>query len=225
MCLIIANTTGERVPTEYIINAYSQNSDGFGIMYSKLGLLRVKRGLFTIANILDIFEGLADAQIPYVAHFRYATHGTMNSANCHPFPISTKQGGIAMAHNGTLLGTEWVSSKRSDTAILAGKITRHLEKKHIAPTNLFEKDIPFIEEHYGKAVGYDKLVFMNGKGEINIFNEDCGLWMEGVWYSNLYSLCSTKDRYSSWLRGAWTSADTATKAPVEAPAKPKIAAE
>lgn len=225
MCLIIANPTCANVPNEYIINAFSQNSDGFGVMYSKYGVLRVKRGLFTIANVLQIFAELEAEQVPYVAHFRYATHGTMNSANCHPFPIANNLGGIAMVHNGTLTGKEWYSSTRSDTALLANKISKHIERKHIKPRDLFEQDVPFVADKYGESIGTDKLVFMNGKGEINIYNENNGLWMDDVWYSNLYSLCSTRVRYGSWSRGTWTSKVT-EEAPAVSPTKAeKLVAE
>ncbi len=224
MCLIIANPTCAQVPTEYILNAYSQNSDGFGIMFPKNGNLMVKRGMFTVGHILNIFDALHASGQPYVAHFRYATHGTTNGRNCHPFPINTHLGGVAMVHNGTLLGSEWRSPTKSDTALLAGHIQKHIEHKTFRTKDLFEKDVPVVHDRYGKALGSDKLVFMNGKGEMNIYNEENGLWVDDVWFSNLYSICTPKVRYNSWSRGA--SRETTTeKRPVEATIAPKTEQE
>lgn len=214
MCLIIANPKCSQVPAEYVINAFSQNSDGFGVMFPKNGNLMVKRGMFTVGHILSIFDALHEAGQPYVAHFRYATHGTTNSRNCHPFPINTHRGGVAMVHNGTLLGNEWRSPNKSDTALLAGRIQRHIEQRDFQTKDLFEKDAPEIHSRYGKALGTDKLVFMNGKGEMNIYNEENGLWVDDVWYSNLYSLCTPKVRYTSWSRGSLRETTT-EKRPVE----------
>lgn len=191
MCLIIANTTGSIVPDEHIEAAFSNNKDGFGIMYAKDGILRVQRGLFDLPNILRIFKKFNDAKMPYVAHFRYATHGTTNARNCHPFPVSMKQGGVAMVHNGTLAGNEWRSSHKSDTALLVDRISSHIENYDFDVSELFAKHIPEVETRYGSSIGSDKLVFMNGRGTINIYNESKGIWLgdEGdVWYSNLYSL-------------------------------------
>lgn len=201
MCLIIANPKGNPVPLEYVLNAYSTNSDGFGVMYAKNDLLRIKRGLFTINHIVDIFAELNEARKPYVAHFRYATHGTTNGANCHPFPITGKLGGVAMVHNGTLAGTEWRRKDKSDTAILADRIEGHLGKQDFGARDLFHKEVPELRSRYTKAIGTDKLVFMNGKSDINIYNAHQGLWLEGVWYSNGYSLIPDNVSVGSWVRG------------------------
>jgi len=209
MCLIIANPAGNFVPTDFILNAYSTNSDGFGVMFAKNNLLRIKRGLFSISHIVDIFDELNKAKKPYVAHFRYATHGTTNGQNCHPFPISGKLGGVAMVHNGTLAGVEWRRKDKSDTAILADRIEAHIGRSDFGARDLFKTEVPEIRQRYTKAIGTDKLVFMNGKEEINIYNEGQGIWLEGVWYSNLYSLLPDNVSVGSWVRGkGWSRLKT-----------------
>ncbi len=41
-----------------------------------------------------------DASLPIIIHFRYATHGAVCDANCHPF--FDNKTGISFAHNGIL---------------------------------------------------------------------------------------------------------------------------
>ncbi len=218
MCLIIANTTGSFVSDEHVEAAFSNNQDGFGIMYAKDGLLRLRRGLFTLPQILDIFKKFNESKQPYVAHFRYATHGTLDASNCHPFPVSMKQGGVGMVHNGTLTGTEWRQAKRSDTSILVDRIQNHIANYEFDVSELFAKHIPEVESRYGSSIGSDKLVFMNGRGNINIYNEEKGIWLgdEGeVWYSNLYSLVkedsSILDAVNESKLFAWYNANYGTK--------------
>lgn len=201
MCLIIANPTAESIPTEIILNAYSNNSDGFGIMWAKNGFLRVRKGMMNVSQIVNVFNMFHESKQPYVAHFRYATHGTMNAQNCHPFPISTRKGGIAMMHNGTLSGKEWVRATKSDTALLAERVSNHIEDGIYDASELFEEEIPVLASRFKEAIGNDKLVFMNGAGDINIYNENNGFWIDGIWVSNLYSLYQTKTNILSWCRG------------------------
>lgn len=196
MCLIIANPSGLHVPDAYIDNAYSTNHDGFGIMWAKDNELKLKRGLFPRSQIHDILEEFHAYETPYVAHFRFATHGKTTTNNCHPFPIVDDLGGIAMVHNGTLSGNEWRDSIRSDTSLLADKIKRHVLHGEFSSVDLFDLEIPVIRERYQASVGTDKLVFMNGLGDVNILNEKYGHWLDGVWYSNQYSIKSISTRAS-----------------------------
>jgi hypothetical protein len=131
-----------------------------------------------------------------------------------------------MVHNGTLTGKEWEAEHKSDTAMLVDRLKKHLDRKEFRAKDLFEKDIPEVHNRYTKAIGSDKLVFMNGREQINIYNEDNGIWIDDVWYSNLYSLATPRFRYTSWKRGEW-KAKTTDKEPVQIPpaVATKIAAE
>jgi hypothetical protein len=46
---------------------------------------------------------------------------------------------------------------------------------------LFE---PAIKHLIEERIGYSKLIFLDRHGKHEIFNEDKGLWDEGIWYSN-----------------------------------------
>lgn len=188
MCLIIANPNGRLVAEAYIDNAFSTNHDGFGVMWSKDGELKIRRGLFNRGQVKEILHRFHDTETPYVAHFRYATHGTLNATNCHPFPIVDDLGGIAMVHNGTLTGKKWRDPLRSDTNLLAEKIKTHILREDFVSKSLFADSASVVSDRYKEAIGSDKLVFMNGYGEMSILNEKNGHWMNGIWFSNLYSI-------------------------------------
>ena len=212
MCLIIANPECKSVPAEHISRAFSTNHDGFGVMWysEEERCLKSMRGMFPLESIKHIFAGLEKRQVPYVAHFRFATHGTKNQDNCHPFMVGDYLGGVGMVHNGTLTGSEWRDSKRSDTAILVDKIRGHIASGDFSPFDLFEKQAPHVLSRYGSSIGSDKLVFMSGLGHINIVNEQNGDWLDGIWYSNTYSIGSSSfwnwedseddwERYTQWM--------------------------
>lgn len=155
----------------------------------KSGHLKVIRGMFSVELIESLFQRMTRNKTPYVAHFRFATHGTKGSDNCHPFAVANEPlGGIGMVHNGTLSGPEWRSHRKSDTALLADMIATDLITGKYDPEHLFDTEAPPVVDLYGRAIGSDKLVFMNGLGEINIVNGKYGTWKDQVWYSNTYSI-------------------------------------
>lgn len=191
MCLIIANFDGRRIPAEFVETAHAMNRNGFGIMWAdnKSGDLKVQRGLFTSAKILELFQKMEDAHQPYVAHFRMATHGEISTKNCHPFPLMNDLGGVGMAHNGQFGYEFCMDDVKSDTAVMADKICLLHETKHITADSLFQADVPDLFTYYRSEFSYyNKVVFMNGTGDINIVGEDDGYWINGVWYSNHYSI-------------------------------------
>lgn len=207
MCLIIANPECKPIPDEHIINAFSTNSHGFGIMCSSAKRLFMFKGMHGLEQIKYLFAKVTASGVPYVAHFRMATHGLRNKDNCHPFEVDPVAfGGIGMVHNGTLSGSEWRAPTKSDTALLVDRIRDHVEGGDFNHSDLFEKQAPVVMDRYRSSIGGDKLVFMGGDGRINIVNEQNGHWINGVWYSNTYSIAS----YSDW--GSWgDDEDWATK--------------
>ncbi len=227
MCLIIANPNCEHVPASYIVNAYDTNPHGFGVMYAKNGILKIKRGIMPVSMVNRIFEELEETDTPYVAHFRMATHGTLNASNCHPFAVSGRLNGIGMVHNGVLSGKEWNDEHKSDTALFVNRIQTHLMTGDFEAEDLFKPDVEILSPYHA-SIGSDKLVFMNGNGEISFYNEWNGAWMEGIWYSNTYSLEPDYADYISLEGGRWMPRKvTATKPLIEPDAEdmfPSLAA-
>lgn len=107
MCVILhkVNTVTEND----IVDAYTMNPDGFGIMYQEDNKVKSYKGMFSLDEILNILHAMQDRE--YIAHFRIATVGGINTKNCHPFYCG---GSTWMMHNGTL-NIETPNKKRSDT--------------------------------------------------------------------------------------------------------------
>ena len=108
MCLIIHKPIKtDRIPADYLDNAKRKNADGFGITYTDT---------FETIRTMDyaLADKLLDVDRPYVAHFRYATRGEINEANCHPFDITTdsiiySNGTVAQLGNKTTCDTQVVA--------------------------------------------------------------------------------------------------------------------
>lgn len=116
MCIIIHKPKAGVIPDNILDNAERINEDGFGITF-----------LDTLETIktMDYNEArkLVEDERPFVAHYRYATVGTVNAYNCHPFP--TKDG--VLYSNGTVgnLGDK----DSCDTEVVADMLLQ-TPKKH-----------------------------------------------------------------------------------------------
>lgn len=93
MCVIIVKPEGVKIPSNDILNAcYAVNSDGCGFVSPSMSY----KGL----NFRTFKRKLAKVPVdePCIIHFRFATHGSVSRANCHPFNM----GDVWFAHNGIL---------------------------------------------------------------------------------------------------------------------------
>jgi hypothetical protein len=185
MCLIIAKMDAESVvPVEHIRSAFTNNSDGFGIMTARDGRIVVSRGLYGINQIEALFAD--HAGVPFVAHYRFATSGGVSVANTHPFKILDKDEDgmdLYMVHNGVITRVNSTATE-SDTAVFVKQMLIPLFKSD--PT-LIQK--PEFQELLKNAIGGgNKLTFMDGDGKITIINDSAGHRQGEIWYSNKYSL-------------------------------------
>ena len=191
MCLIIYNPEAKQVPAHILSNAFTQNRDGFGA----LQLNDNCEPFYSVAPKMGaITEALAD--IPFIAHWRFATVGVVNESNCHPARI---KGATYLFSNGTV--AELGNDQESDTRAVA-KILR---------------DIP--RRHWGKVLSMSDVRFaiVSGKGSANCQRkvELFGNWhqKDGVFYSNSghFALPAVKNiyRWDNW---------TASKKIVDSPA-------
>lgn len=172
MCLIIASKLGEPVPTDELDDIWGSNSDGFGVAYlTGKGRVCIVKTLHKgkVERMLKEVEGR-----PYVAHWRYATHGSKGIENVHPFEVV--KGGLAMVHNG-IINIEIKNKKRSDTAHFVD----------VLKTAGVERVCEKTQEELGRIVGSNnKLAFLDARGVVSIVNEKAGTWEGGRWYSNTY---------------------------------------
>jgi len=86
MCLIIASQQGILPTTEQIGSAALANPDGWGIAYATNGRIETYKG-FDLAKLIAYLPRVAG--LPYILHFRIATHGEISVANCHRLSIAT----------------------------------------------------------------------------------------------------------------------------------------
>lgn len=177
MCLLIFKPAGKRIPVSHLINAADANPHGAGIACAKNGRLHVlKSPKWSGEEIAEELYSLVD--YPAIVHFRLATHGSKNAVNTHPFLASPT---VAFAHNGVLYGYGDDKRDVSDTRdFMEREVSPLLEKGIGLKSRAFRRHA----RKWEKAIGYNKFVLLNAKGDSLIVRESLGLWREGVWYSN-----------------------------------------
>lgn len=181
MCIIIAKEKNKEFNKEKLDFAYESNKDGCGVMWydESKGGLQIHRTLsYTkFKEFLDANDWFKDYNA--VIHLRYTTVGETIKENCHPF----RTNGGAIMHNGTIYSlkpkTDEIGSDSQELAkMLKGFETVEGISMYYKPSfrYLFEKFLGSI----------NRVVFMDKQGYISIFNEDLGIWDNGLWYSNDY---------------------------------------
>ena len=109
MCLIIHKPNADTIIPQHILdNAETINPDGFGIVYTDTNEC-IRTMDYNHAHELVI------AKRPFVAHYRYATRGTIDKATCHPYHV---QDLIRLFSNGTV--ADLGDKDTCDTAVVAG---------------------------------------------------------------------------------------------------------
>jgi hypothetical protein len=174
MCLIAASPRGKPLTDAAIIEAWGNNPHGFGVMYATENRIVTKK----TRKLKTVFKLLAEAEgKPFVAHFRWATHGVKNIDNTHPFEITEN---LSVAHNG-IIKIDCPVKDKSDT-------WHYVQKLKTLPDVLSEPQLKMIGEEIGKG---NKLAFLHSAGDIKIVNEGQGDWEGDIWYSNAYSVADS----------------------------------
>lgn len=198
MCMITFVPANVEIPEEGIRNGTVTNDDGHGwaVASARFGL--------QVGKSMDAKQALADfikAREEHgpdslgLFHSRFATHGTKNEYNVHPFWAGEN---TVVAHNGILPGY-WhpkAGDNRSDTRIFA---------EQTLPLYLTDKGIP--SRRGGKEIAKmitsaNKLVILSvadGTPRVRIVNANSGIHEGGVWYSN----SGYKPYTSHWSYGSY----------------------
>lgn len=106
-----------------------------------------------------------------ILHFRYATHGSIKTENCHPF--RDENTGVSFAHNGVLDIVPYEDMTDSETAF-RGYLVPEIETSGLFSRELYTK--------VQNIIGGSRFAFIDKDGEINLF----GRFVEygDCWYSN-----------------------------------------
>jgi glutamine amidotransferase len=203
MCLIIYKPENAKFDPVIMSNAWRMNDDGAGFMaWDGRKKLIVKRGFFSLKELTDAIKPHQEQRC--AVHFRWATHGEKNAANCHPFKVTKRLG---MMHNGILDNIELSNPKFSDTWHFARICANTLRKFPDFWKTSSKKEK--LEKMIGKG---NKLVFMDNNGDVQIYNEKQGTWLDGCWYSNTLftfgsyrGMAKAKERIESISRGVYIS--------------------
>lgn len=177
MCLIAYVPAGKILPQKNIEAAHLGNSDGIGVM-SADGVEKFV-GRKALKRAKRYIRRLQDGNREYAVHFRYATHGDVTLANCHPHRLPNGNG--YMMHNGILSDySKRATARYSDTALYAAI--------HTSPDASDVRTMISYWDKQGKTIGGNKLCILLPTGNFLLVNDHMGEWIEGVWYSQTYSL-------------------------------------
>ena len=186
MCLLIAMNPGACPQEMDLLDAARNNPDGFGYAIVVGDRIVTHRGMSASKVITDFLEDRARwSDGPAIFHARFATHGDVNKANCHPFRVGGSQK-TYMAHNGILPLPLDATERRSDSRVFAEDLLPRFGQG--ALDNFRARTA--LEDWLGS----DKIAVLSvdpshGK-QLYILNEREGHWGDakhgddGVWYSN-----------------------------------------
>ncbi len=173
MCIAIYKPENILIDKETLERCYNANSDGAGYMFHKNSKLYIKKGFFSFDDFWKSYR--RDKKKETVIHFRIKTHGTISESNCHPYKVSEDLGFV---HNGIISG--YTDPLKSDTLLFNEDIIQPFVAKW-GKLGIFEDPVKKLIEN---RIGFSKLIFMTNSGDVEIFNEDKGIWDNDVWYSN-----------------------------------------
>ena len=188
MCLIAWVPAGKTMPDDNMVAAHRNNNDGIGIMsadgvHKFLGRKALPRAKRYIATLVE-------RNIEHAIHFRYATHGAVTAANCHPFELPNGHGWLM--HNGILSAyTSMATREHSDTYFFTQDITNS-----DASNTENDKHLDYWSDIAGR-IGGNKLVVMLPDYRFILVNHSMGKYIDDIWYSQTYSLPDRNPRTSS----------------------------
>ncbi len=185
MCLLCYIAPNSPVNWQGLEYASINNPDGFGWAIHHGDYIQVGRYM-DATDALDSFyyARRAAEDKPAMYHARWATHGTEDVDNVHPFYVDLNdphQGETVLAHNGILPVSLPKGDPRSDTRYFAEELMKLRAN--------FLLDKPHKVAKLEKWMGGSKfVVFTTDPGynhDVYIVNEGLGHWdSTGTWWSN-----------------------------------------
>ena len=201
MCLIVFQPLGDEPLSDDILsNGWVGNPHGAGFMFAVEGKLIIRKAFFSLKHLRKAYaadHATYGKDSPFVMHFRWATHGGKGANNVHPHALAG--GAVGLVHNGILWDYESFGNVNdSDTVTFCRTV---LACRPV--DNLMSED--FNKVLAGLIGAGNKLVLMDGAGNVSIVNADEGKWEGSRWYSNSGYLPTVKME-SKWIASntKWT---------------------
>lgn len=168
------------------MNGHSNNPDGAGLAIARGGKIEVIKGMFPkFEDFWKVYK--QHEKHSMILHFRLATHGAKDEANCHPWTLN--EGDFALVHNG-IISIKLTDATLSDTGNFCRLVLEPM-LRHNKPTK------PALRYLIEQAVGSsNKILLINRAGQVTIFNESAGEWHKGAWFSN--TGYAHKANYCDW---------------------------
>ena len=185
MCLLVKQPSTTSFTDEFLVDVFTKNSDGLGVMYAEDGKIHVYKCLpATSQDFVDFYRKHIDGK-DCVWHARMQTHGDIDFDNCHPYKVTEN---IWLAHNGILSTGNDADKKRSDTwHFIRNVMAPALEGN---PELMLDTEwINFMGELIGRT---NKFGLVNSDGDIALINEHAGVEFVGAWLSNTYAWSTHK---------------------------------
>lgn len=180
MCLLTYMPDTVTLSYERARRASISNPDGFGFAIHTGKSILTDHDM-NFEKLWDRFDKVRKREPGHALfHWRIATHGEVDTSNCHPFFVGDKTDSV-VAHNGILPIVVPYGDERSDTRLFAELV---LPSCGGVP-RLDDKE--FFGELCEWARG-NKLVILSADPEAKydayLVNETSGHWDTGVWWSN-----------------------------------------
>ncbi len=183
MCVILV--CKDKKPTKDILKKCEQaNKDGIGIAWIENNISHFEKGIC----FNRLIELVKSKPLPFVIHFRITSTGITSEPLCHPFitnelvdiPSLEGKNCNLLFHNGTKF--QWYDGLFELAMAYKFKVNsldNWNDTRYMAIASHFIGN--GILEHFK-----EKLVYMNSKGDITIFNKQGFKDIDGILYSNDY---------------------------------------
>lgn len=196
MCLILFKPRGSSFDANLLRAAQKTNPHGVGFMMpSGADTVYSSKGLWEPERVREFWDKHQHKSL--AVHFRSRTQGEINQENCHPFQVLSKHRhgrDLWMMHNGTINAAQRREPRKSDSYNFVQYALKPVLEGN--PGRIDELDFQrFLEQKIG---GWNKLLFMDGKGKVIIINQRAGHERDGCWVSNLYSIRQVHRHTDLW---------------------------
>jgi len=181
MCLLTFAPSGVTLNDDRLFEASLNNPDGFGFSIRTDNKIVRARGMNFEQVLAEYHRALRlNGHGDSMFHLRWATHGTTNKSNCHPFYVGADRESM-LGHNGIIPINIPKGDVRSDTRFFSEVM---LPKQGGVPM----LDNPKYFAKVAKSIGASKLVILTNNPDalqnVYIVNESMGHWDSDAWWSN-----------------------------------------